>query len=93
MIELPPQRVDCHYMITAWSGATAASGIDPTIEEHKMLSRVRFELWPRAIDFDEPYKEHLLRADLSVLAVVLAADVDPRREHAKLGVTLEDVPV
>lgn len=38
--ELPPHRVDCHYLITAWSGATATSGIDPTIEEHKVLSRV-----------------------------------------------------
>ncbi|HEX7524662.1 MAG TPA: Pvc16 family protein, partial [Gaiellaceae bacterium] len=37
---LPPHRVDCHYLITAWSGATAASGIDPTIEEHKLLSRI-----------------------------------------------------
>lgn len=35
-----PHRVDCHYVITAWSGATAAAGIDPTIEEHKLLSRI-----------------------------------------------------
>jgi hypothetical protein len=38
--ELPPHRVDCHYLITAWSNATPAGGIDPTIEEHKVLSRV-----------------------------------------------------
>lgn len=38
--ELPPHRIDCHYLITAWSGATPANGIDPTIEEHKLLSRV-----------------------------------------------------
>ena len=33
----PPRRVDCHYLISAWSPILATPGIDPTAEEHALL--------------------------------------------------------
>jgi hypothetical protein len=30
-----PRRVDCHYLITAWSGASPQ--LEPTVEEHRLL--------------------------------------------------------
>lgn len=32
-----PQRVDCHYLITAWSPATVTSAVEPTLDEHQLL--------------------------------------------------------
>jgi hypothetical protein len=32
-----PRRVDCHYLITAWSPATLTAAIEPTIDEHVLL--------------------------------------------------------
>lgn len=34
----PPRRVDCHYLISAWSPITPAPGIDPTPDEHALLA-------------------------------------------------------
>jgi len=34
----PPRRVDCHYLISAWSPAAITPLIDPTIEEHALLA-------------------------------------------------------
>ena len=36
----PPRRVDCHYLISAWSPATVTPGLDPTAEEHALLAEV-----------------------------------------------------
>lgn len=36
--QMPPRRVDCHYLISAWSPMTVTPGIDPTIDEHALLS-------------------------------------------------------
>jgi hypothetical protein len=33
-----PRRVDCHYLISAWSPVQATPGIDPTSEEHALLA-------------------------------------------------------
>jgi hypothetical protein len=35
-----PLRVDCHYLITAWSPARYTPAIEPTIDEHDLLSGV-----------------------------------------------------
>lgn len=35
-----PMRVDCHYLISAWSPATAAAPMEPTLDEHALLYRV-----------------------------------------------------
>lgn len=34
----PPRRVDCHYLISAWSPASASPIFDPTPDEHAMLA-------------------------------------------------------
>ena len=34
----PPRRVDCHYLISAWSPVTVTAGIDPTVDEHALLA-------------------------------------------------------
>jgi len=34
----PPRRVDCHYLITAWSPASASPIFDPTPDEHALLA-------------------------------------------------------
>ena len=35
--EPAPARVDCHYLITAWSPAIATPHIEPTVDEHILL--------------------------------------------------------
>jgi hypothetical protein len=32
-----PSRVDCHYLITAWTPTQLAPGVEPTVEEHQLL--------------------------------------------------------
>lgn len=32
-----PRRVDCHYLISAWSPATKHPAVEPTIDEHLLL--------------------------------------------------------
>jgi hypothetical protein len=32
-----PRRVDCHYLISAWSPATATASVEPTLDEHLLL--------------------------------------------------------
>jgi hypothetical protein len=34
----PPRRVDCHYLVSAWSPVAATVGIDPTFDEHALLA-------------------------------------------------------
>ncbi len=34
----PPRRVDCHYLISAWSPVTVSIAIDPTLDEHALLA-------------------------------------------------------
>jgi hypothetical protein len=35
-----PRRVDCHYLITAWSPATVTPAVEPTLDEHRLLYEV-----------------------------------------------------
>jgi len=50
-----PRRVDCHYLISAWSPVAPSMGIDPTPDEHALLAEAarvlgaRDELDPVAI--------------------------------------------
>ena len=38
MEEAAPARLDCHYLISAWSPAAAAAGVlEPTLDEHALL--------------------------------------------------------
>jgi hypothetical protein len=35
-----PRRIDCHYLITAWSPASITPAVEPTIDEHILLYKV-----------------------------------------------------
>jgi hypothetical protein len=35
-----PRRVDCHYLITAWSPAETTPAVEPTLDEHALLGVV-----------------------------------------------------
>lgn len=35
--EPAPVRLDCHYVISAWSPAAPAAGVEPTLDEHMLL--------------------------------------------------------
>src|SRR5215468_776554 len=35
-----PRRVDCHYLITAWSPAPVTPAVEPTVDEHALLYAV-----------------------------------------------------
>jgi hypothetical protein len=35
--EPAPARVDCHYLVSAWSPATVSPAIEPTLDEHALL--------------------------------------------------------
>jgi hypothetical protein len=35
-----PMRLDCHYLITAWSPAQATDALEPTMDEHALLYEV-----------------------------------------------------
>ena len=37
--ERAPTRVDCHYLITAWSPAAVTEQVEPTLDEHALLYR------------------------------------------------------
>ena len=38
--EPAPARLDCHYLITAWSAAQPAPQVSPSLEEHQLLYEV-----------------------------------------------------
>lgn len=39
IFEVPPaRRVDCHYLISAWSPVAVSIAIDPTLDEHALLA-------------------------------------------------------
>ena len=35
-----PRRIDCHYLITAWSAAQETPAVEATLEEHRLLYQV-----------------------------------------------------
>jgi hypothetical protein len=35
-----PTRVDCHYLITAWSAADPSAAVEPPLDEHRLLADV-----------------------------------------------------
>src|SRR5262245_14022932 len=69
-----PRRVDCHYLVSAWSPASASAGQEPTLFEHGLLyqaSRVLLladPLIPRKAYFPDPlpptFPEELADAEL-----------------------------
>lgn len=45
----PPRRVDCHYLISAWSPVQATPGIDPITDEHALLAEAARVLGARDV--------------------------------------------
>lgn len=45
-----PTRIDCHYLITAWSPAQVTSAVEPMVDEHALLYQV-----VRALMDSEPF--------------------------------------
>jgi len=35
-----PRRMDCHYLITAWSPATVTASVEPSLDEHALIYKV-----------------------------------------------------
>jgi hypothetical protein len=42
-----PRRVDCHYLLSAWSPATATPAVEPSIDEHELIFEVAAALVKR----------------------------------------------
>lgn len=40
MVDPAPERIDCHYLATAWSPVQQAAGLEPTLDEHALLYEV-----------------------------------------------------
>jgi hypothetical protein len=39
-----PRRIDCHYLISAWSPATVTPTVEPTVDEHALLYKITASL-------------------------------------------------
>lgn len=85
-VSVAPQRIDCHYWLTAWSGATASASVEPTLEEQQLLYDVtatfmNTELRPRAVFAPNP-----LPAGFSVVIAdeALPFEVVPPEGHPKI---------
>jgi hypothetical protein len=42
---LAPYRLDCHYLISAWSSVGHTPALEPTLDEHELLQQVIGLLW------------------------------------------------
>ncbi len=58
--EPAPRRIDCHYLMTAWSPAAQTPTIEPTLDEHALLYKAIAALMtsepliPRQVYFPDP---------------------------------------
>jgi hypothetical protein len=77
-----PRRMDCHYLITAWSPATVSQAVDPTSDEHALLYKVAGVLMnhdvlnPRQVYSPDPLPSTFPAAisDAELPMVVMPAD-------------------
>lgn len=85
--EVPaPRRVDCHYLITAWSPATVTPAIEPTVDEHALIYKVAGALTgnepliPRKVYDPNPLPATFPQviADAELPTVLLPADGFPK---------------
>jgi len=82
----PPRRVDCHYLISAWSPVAVSIAIDPTLDEHALLAEAarvigaHDELDPVAIyaDADPPQAPPAAIADERFPITLLPVDGFPK---------------
>jgi hypothetical protein len=84
--EPAPQRIDCHYLISAWSPAAFSQAIEPTVDEHALLYKVIVTLMkneplvPRKIYGSNPLPANFPQdiADMALPAVVLPVEGFPK---------------
>jgi hypothetical protein len=83
---LAPRRVDCHYLITAWSPAEPGEAVEPTLDEHALLAAVtgvlmRHEsLIPREVYAPDPLPDTFPQevADAELPTAVLPGEGFPK---------------
>ncbi len=81
-----PRRLDCHYMITAWSPVAVSPLVEPTVDEHAMLYKVTAvlvnaePLIPRRIYDPAPLPTGFpdVLADAELPTLVMAPETLPR---------------
>jgi hypothetical protein len=81
-----PRRLDCHYLITAWSPASVSPMIEPTVDEHALLYKVTATLAnaepliPRRVYDPNPLPASFPAAiaDAELPTLVMAPEVSPR---------------
>ena len=71
----PPRRVDCHYLISAWSPVTAGPAIDPTPDEHALLAEAARVLG--ASDELDPVEIYALTTPPSLPPAAIAGETFP----------------
>ncbi len=81
-----PLRMDCHYLITAWSPARVTAAIEPALDEHELLYEVtsalmdRPSLVPREVYAPDPLPAGFpdLIADSELPATLLPVEGFPK---------------
>ena len=73
--EPPARRVDCHYLISAWSPVAVSIAIDPTPDEHALLAEVARTLG--AYDDLDPASIYAASTPPAVPAAALAGERFP----------------
>jgi hypothetical protein len=81
-----PLRVDCHYLITAWSPAILAPAVEPTADEHALLYNITAVLMnheslvPRQVYAPDPLPAGFpdLIADAELPIVILPVEGFPK---------------
>ncbi len=92
--EPAPRRIDCHYLISAWSPATNALAVEPTLDEHALIYKVlgvlmnNEPLIPRKVYSPNPLPASVPEAlaDAELPTVVLPAEGFPK--HAEFWGTM-----
>lgn len=85
--EVPtPRRIDCQYLVTAWSPAVVSPAVEPTLDEHALLYKATVALMnaepiiPRRIYAPDPLPATFpaVIADAELPSVMLPADGFPK---------------
>lgn len=92
--EPAPRRIDCHYLISAWSPAANTQALEPTLDEHALIYKVigvlmnNEPLIPRKVYSPNPLPASVPEAlaDAELPTVVLPAEGFPK--HAEFWGTM-----
>jgi len=92
-----PRRIDCQYLITAWSPVSASSPFEPTLDEHALLYQVTSVLMnaeplvPSRIYAPDPLPAGfpVEIADAELPSLILAADAFSKTAEAEFWGSVE----